>query len=105
MTHAIVLTSRQQYIHDVAWATHSRLGPLGIENYATTLGVHFLRVGHSQTYILPDVDTLIGDFEELGAKPEHVGDAIASLVLNGFGIEHDVPTHGLTIAVCGELIK
>lgn len=48
-----------------------------------------------------DVEDIVDDFEDLGANPEHVGQALAALMLTAFGIEHDVQSHGLTIALCG----
>ena len=48
-----------------------------------------------------DVEDIIDDFEVLGADPGHVGEALGALMLTAFGIEHAVPTHGLTIALCG----
>lgn len=92
------------YTIDVVWAVRERLEPYGIVSAPLHApdGVSFSRNGHED--IVPDLLSIVADFAELGADPEHVGDAIAALVLDEFSIEHDVPSHGLTIALCGRAV-
>jgi hypothetical protein len=52
-------------------------------------------------FSIPDLNTMLDGFYELDADPEHVGDAVAAMVLDHFGIEHSLSTHGITLAICG----
>ena len=50
---------------------------------------------------IPELRGAMEALMELKAAPAHVGDAIAALALTTLGIEHQVPTHGITLGICG----
>lgn len=42
----------------------------------------------------------IADFQELAADPVHVGEAVAALVMDELGVEHDLPERDITLVIC-----
>lgn len=101
-TAEIDLSEFANYAVHVVFTSRSKLEPYGIAAKPTYQpdGVRFTRKAESCNIL--DLFSIVEDLRVRGNDPVHVGDAIAALVLTHFGIEHQLPDHGIYIATKGD---
>lgn len=51
--------------------------------------------------VVGDLAAIVDAFHELGTDENHVADALTAGVLDHFRVQHRIPNHDITLAICG----